>query len=87
MWNYDGFFLEILDYTTVPIMCGWGILGTIYVFFLQPALNKVISFIPEKIRKRLAIIIVCYLLIDFSLSVFKLYGNPEILYKMVNPGM
>ncbi len=85
MWNYDGFFLEILDYTTVPIMIGWGILGTLYVFFIQPFLAKLISFIPMKIRKKLAIIIVCYLLIDFGFSVFNIYGNPEILYKMVNP--
>ena len=85
MWNYDGFFLEILDYTTVPIMIGWGILGTLYVFFIQPFLAKLISFIPTKIRKKLAIIIVCYLLIDFGFSVFNIYGNPEILYKMVNP--
>lgn len=85
MWNYDGFFLEILNYTTVPIMIGWGILGTLYVFFIQPLLNKIISLIPQNIKKRLAIIIVCYLLIDFSFSVFHLYGNPEILQKMVNP--
>lgn len=85
MWNYDGFFLEILNYTTVPIMIGWGILGTLYVFFIQPLLNKIISFIPQNIKKRLAIIIVCYLLVDFGFSVFNLYGNPEILYKMVNP--
>lgn len=85
MWNYDGFFLEILNYTTVPIMLAWGILGTLYVLFIQPLLNKIISFIPQTIRKRLALIIVCYLLIDFGFSVFNLYGNPEILHKMVNP--
>lgn len=87
MWNYDGFFLEILNYTTVPIMIGWGILGTIYVFFIQPFLTKLISFIPKTMEKRLAIIIVCYLLLDFGFSVFNLYGNPEILYKMVNPAL
>lgn len=85
MWNYDGYFLEILNYTTVPIMLGWGILGTLYVFFIQPFLAKIISLIPEKIKKKLAIAIVCYLLIDFAISVFHIYGNPEILTKMVNP--
>ncbi len=87
MWNYDGFFLEILNYTTVPIMIGWGILGTLYVFFIQPLLSKIISFVPQGIQKRLAIIIVCYLLIDFSFSVFHLYGNPELLQKMVDPSI
>lgn len=87
MWNYDGFFLEIFDYTTVPIMIGWGILGTMYVFFIQPLLSKIISLIPQSIKKRLAIIIVCYLFIDFGFSTFHIYGNPEILQKMVNPGI
>ena len=87
MWNYDGFFLEILDYTTVPIMIGWGILGTMYVFFIQPLLSKIISFIPKSIEKRLALLIICYLFIDFGFSVFHLHGNPELLQKMVNPGI
>ena len=36
MWNYAGKFLNILNYTTVPILISWGILGTIYVFFVHP---------------------------------------------------
>ncbi len=87
MWNYDGFFLEILDYTTVPIMIGWGILGTMYVFFIQPLLSKIISFIPKSIEKRLALLIICYLFIDFGFSVFHLHGNPELLQKMVDPSI
>lgn len=85
MWNYDGFFLEILNYTTIPIMISWGILGILYVFFIQPLLNKIISILPQTIKKRLSYIIVCYLLIDFGFSIFNLCNNPEILYKMVNP--
>lgn len=42
MWNYEGHFLSILNYTTVPIMIGWGILGTIYVFCIHPILIKVL---------------------------------------------
>ncbi len=87
MWNYDGYFLEILNYTTVPILIGWGILGTIYVFLVQPFLSKIISFIPKKIEKKLALLIVCYLLIDFTFSVINLAYNPEILYKMVDPSL
>lgn len=87
MWNYDGFFLEILDYTTVPILLAWGVLGTIYLFFIQPSLTFIISFIPKKIKGSLSILIVCYLLIDFSVSVLDLLENPEILYKMVDPNL
>lgn len=87
MWNYDNQFLAIMHYTTVPIMIGWGILATIYVFFVQPFLLKVISKIPQNITKRLAIIIVVVYIIDFSFSVFNVYNNPEILLKMVNPNL
>lgn len=87
MWNYDGKFLEILHYTTVPILIGWGILGTIYVFFIQPILLKIISFLPKHLEKRFAIIILCIFIGDFAMSVYKITGNSEILYKLVHPEM
>ena len=85
MWNYDTHFLSICHYTTVPIMIGWGVLATFYVFYLQPLLLKVISSLPKNIDKRLAVIILIVYLLDFSLSIFNIYNNPEILWKMVNP--
>lgn len=85
MWNYDTHFLSICHYTTVPIMIGWGVLATFYVFYLQPLLLKVISSLPKNIAKRLAVIILIVYLLDFSLSIFNIYNNPEILWKMVNP--
>ena len=53
MWNYSGKFLNILNYTTVPILIGWGILGTIYVFFVHPLIIKIVKFFPKHIMKRL----------------------------------
>lgn len=85
MWNYNGQFLEILDYTTVPILIGWGILGTLYIYLIQPLLFKIISFIPLAIAKRLAIIILCLYVIDFGISTFHITLNPEVLFKMVHP--
>ena len=85
MWNYNGAFLEILNYTTVPILIGWGILGTIYIYAIQPFLFKIISIIPIGIVKRLAIIIFCAYVINFGLSTFNITLNPEVLYKMVHP--
>ena len=87
MWNYEGHFLEILNYTTVPILIGWGILGTIYVFLIQPALLKIISFLPKHLEKRLAVIIICVFVLDFSLSVSNVINNTDFLYKMVHPEM
>lgn len=85
MWNYEDHFLQILNYTTVPILIGWGILGTTYVFFIQPALLKIISFLPKHLEKRIAIILICVYVFDFSISLFNIIGNTEILYKMVHP--
>lgn len=85
MWNYDGKFLEILNYTTVPILIGWGILGTLYIFFIQPFFNKILRFIPECISKKLAIILLILYFINFVFSIFNIYLNPEVLYKLVNP--
>lgn len=87
MWNYDSHFLSILHYTTVPIMIGWGILATLYVFFVQPLLLKIISMFPKNIVKRLALIIVAVYLLDFSFSLFNVYNNPEVLWKLVNPNL
>ena len=85
MWNYSGKFLNILNYTTVPILSGWGILGTLYVFFIHPVLLKIIGIIPKNFSKRLSHIILLVFLSDFVFSIFKILYNPDILYKLVNP--
>jgi uncharacterized membrane protein len=87
MWSYDGQFLEILNYTTVPILIGWGILGTFFVFFIQPVLQKIISFIPANLSKSIATIILIIYFVDLSFSILNIYFNPEILYKLVNPDL
>jgi len=87
MWSYDGQFLEILNYTTVPIVIGWGILSTIFVFLVQPMLFKIIHLIPEKIVKSVALVIAIIYFLDFAFSIFNIYVNPEILYKLVDPNL
>lgn len=85
MWNYDKEFLPIFHYTSVPVMIGWGILATVYVFFVQPILLKIISLFPKNITKRLAIIILIVYISDLAFSTLNIYTNPEILFKLVNP--
>lgn len=85
MWNYDGQFGVIFHYCTVPIMIGWGILGTLYVFFVRDFLLFIINLVPERFAQKLAIIILCLYLLDNSLSFFNIYSNPEKLYKLVHP--
>ena len=85
MWNYSGHFLNILNYTTVPILIGWGILGTLYVFFIHPLLIKIINLVPKNFKKRLAYILVIIFLFDTVFSIFRIINNQDILYKLVNP--
>ena len=85
MWNYSGKFLNILNYTTVPILIGWGILGTIYVFFLHPLIQKFVSLFPKKIMNKLAIIIICIFLCDWLISTKRINLDPQILTDLVNP--
>lgn len=87
MWSYEGQFLEIMHYTTVPILIGWGILGTFFTFLILPLLLNIISLIPEKIIKSIATIAIIVYLIDSVFSTFNIYSNPEILYKLVNPNL
>ena len=87
MWSYDGQFLEILDYTTVPILLGWGILGTFFVFFIQPLLYKIISVIPQRLSKTIATAIITVYFLDLAFSVLNIRLNPEVLQKLVNPNL
>ena len=85
MWNYSGKFLNILNYTTVPILIGWGLLGTFYVFFIHPVIIKFIDLVPKKFMNKIAIIIVCVFLCDFLISTNRINIHPEILTDLVNP--
>ena len=64
---------------------GWGILGTIYVFFLHPLILKVLSVIPKHIMRRLAIIIICIYIIDNIVSTKRIHVEPQILDDLVHP--
>ena len=78
-------FLNILNYTTVPILIGWGLLGTFYVFFIHPVILKFIDLVPKKFMNKIAIIIVCVFLCDFLISTNRINIHPEILTDLVNP--
>lgn len=85
MWNYSGHFLNILNYTTVPILIGWGILGTMYVFFVHPLILKIVNLIPRTVMKKLAIILVCIFICDWLISTKRINIDPRILEDLVNP--
>lgn len=85
MWNYSSKFLNILNYTTVPILIGWGILGTLYVFFIHPIILKFIDLVPKKFMNKIAIIIVCIFIVDLLISTNRINVNPQILTDLVSP--
>lgn len=84
MWNYNGQFLEIYDYTTLPMVLLWGFLGSIYILFLQSKLLKCINLIPENDRYSIAYIIVILYLLDFEFSVYNIIRNPQILTNLLH---
>lgn len=85
MWNYSDKPLNILNYTTLPILIGWGILGTIYVFFLHPIILKLVRHISPILLKKVAITICAIFILDFIISTKRIWINPNILNNLVNP--
>lgn len=85
MWNYSDKTLNILNYTTVPILIGWGILGTIYVFLVHPIILKFVSKFKPSIMKKVSLIVCFIFIFDFILSVLIIESNPIILDNLVNP--
>lgn len=79
MWNYDGQFLEILNYTTVPLLMFWGLLGSIYIYLIQPRLLRAINNIETKYKNTIAIIFLILYLIDLFFSITTILNNPKIL--------
>lgn len=85
MWNYSNKPLNILNYTTVPILIGWGILGTMYVFFIHPLILNIVSNIKPMILRKLSLIISFIFICDFLISILVIQNNPIILDNLVNP--
>lgn len=85
MWNYSNKPLNILNYTTVPILIGWGILGTIYVYFAHPLILNWINNLKPIIMRKTSLLICFILLFDFFISIIIIKNNPIILDNLVNP--
>ncbi|MCX8074836.1 MAG: putative ABC transporter permease [Clostridia bacterium] len=85
MWNYNGQFLEVLNYTTLPIAMGWGVFACIYLFLIQPILLKIIHILPQNFSKKLALLLIAIYFVDYCTSMYSIGNNPDILYKLVHP--
>lgn len=68
-WDYSARPLNINGRTTIPYMLVWGILCYLAMRFVFPALLKLIHRIPAKIRKRIAVALLVFLLIDAVISI------------------
>lgn len=56
MWNYTTKDYNFGKYICLELAITWGILGTIYIYYLKPALDKVINLIPPKLTLTIFII-------------------------------
>lgn len=49
MWNYTKKTYNFGKYICLDLAITWGFLGTIYIYYLKPGLDKVIKLIPKKL--------------------------------------
>lgn len=60
-WNYNGFFLNINGRICLTISICWGILGVVFILYLEPFFK----FLYNKINKKILIIILCILSVEY----------------------
>lgn len=67
-WNYDGYFLNIGGRTSLLLMVCWGAIALLFVFVIYPFISKQIEKMPKKTGKVLSMIILIFLIFDFTIS-------------------
>ena len=60
-WIYNGFFLNINGRICLTISICWGILGVVFILYLEPFFK----FLYNKINKKILIIILCILSVEY----------------------
>jgi len=49
MWNYTKKTYNFGKYICLDLALTWGVLGTLYIYYIKPGLDKVIKLIPKKL--------------------------------------
>lgn len=66
MWDYTKKTYNFEKYICLDLALTWGLLGTLYIYYLKPKLDKLIQLIPKK----LTILIFIITTIDLIITLF-----------------
>lgn len=66
MWDYTKKTYNFGKYICLDLALTWGLLGTLYIYYLKPKLDKLIQLIPKK----LTILIFIITTIDLIITLF-----------------
>jgi len=67
-WDYSHLFLNINGRVCLLYSLFWGILGILWVKWMMPFLDKIISKIPEKAGKIIMYVLIVFLILDSAIS-------------------
>ena len=56
MWNYTKKTYNLGKYICLDLAITWGFLGTLYIYYIKPGLDKILNLIPQKLTIALFII-------------------------------
>lgn len=64
-WDYAGFILNINGRICLTISICWGILGVIFILYLEPILNKLYN----KLNKKILVMILGLIFIEYAIDI------------------
>ena len=68
-WDYSDVFLNINGRVCFSMSCLWGLLGIVWIKYIYPYFEKIIAKIPLKLGQKIIIVLIIFLIFDFSLTV------------------
>lgn len=68
-WDYAHLPYNFEGRICLGMTAGWGLLGVAWVWLLSPALEKVLSFVPQKFGKVMAVLLVFVIVADATVTV------------------
>lgn len=67
IWNYQNKKYNIGKYICLELMPIWGLLGTIYLYYIKKYTDKIIKLIPKNLTK----VSTMFLIMDIMFTIFK----------------
>ena len=72
LWDYSNYPLNLHGRVWIGYSLAWGFLSIILVFFINPAMNKILALIPANLKYILTIFLSSVLLTDLTFTILNL---------------